>query len=157
MEWSRVINHPLLQNLPFKIEQNKFGQLLMSPATNRHGMLQVAVAVALSKKKKNGRVINGCSIQTSDGVKVADVCWASDAFIAEHGDTTPYARAPELCVEIISPSNSRAAINFKIELYLARGAQKVWTVDERGNLKIFTHTGAIKSSRLAPRFKINFK
>ena len=40
MEWSEVINNPVLQNLPFKIELNKFGKLLMSPATNKHGMMQ---------------------------------------------------------------------------------------------------------------------
>lgn len=157
MEWSQVIKNPLLQNLPFKIELNKFGQVLMSPASNRHGMLQVQVALALSKKKKSGRIINECSVQTSDGVKVADVAWASDAFIAKYGDKTPYPRAPELCVEIVSPSNSKAAIEFKIELYLARGAQEVWIVDEKGNLKFFTNDGAMKSSKLAPRFKLNLK
>lgn len=36
-----------------------------------------------------------CSIQTSDSVKVADVAWASDAFIEYHGYETPYLRAPE--------------------------------------------------------------
>ena len=157
MEWSKVINSPLLQNLPFKIEQNRFGQLLMSPASNRHGMLQVAIALALSKRKRGGRIINECSIQTSDGVKVADVAWASDAFITEYSEKTPYPHAPELCIEIISPSNSKAAIEFKIELYLARGAHEVWTVDEKGKLKFYTNDGAMKSSKLFPRFIINLK
>jgi len=157
MEWAKIINNPLLQNLPFKIEQNRFGQLLMSPATNRHGMIQVAIALALSKRKRGGRIINECSIQTSDGVKVADVAWASDAFIAGYGDKTPYPRAPELCIEIVSPSNSQAAMQFKIELYLARGAHEVWMLDEKGNLKFFTNDGAMKSSKLFPRFKINLK
>lgn len=37
MEWSEVIYNPFLQDLPFKIELNKFGKLLMSPASNSHG------------------------------------------------------------------------------------------------------------------------
>ena len=28
MEWQQVINNPLLQNLPFKIELNKWGKIL---------------------------------------------------------------------------------------------------------------------------------
>ena len=42
MEWSEVVDNPLLRDLPFKIELNKFGKLLMSPASNNHGMLQGA-------------------------------------------------------------------------------------------------------------------
>ena len=34
MTWEEIINDPTLQNLPFKIETNRFGQILMSPATN---------------------------------------------------------------------------------------------------------------------------
>lgn len=34
MEWASVISNPLLQNLPFKIELNKWGKILMSPASN---------------------------------------------------------------------------------------------------------------------------
>lgn len=33
MRWSEVIDNPVLQNLPFKIELNRFGNILMSPAS----------------------------------------------------------------------------------------------------------------------------
>ncbi|MEO1083823.1 MAG: Uma2 family endonuclease, partial [Acidobacteriota bacterium] len=79
MNWQAVIDNPFLRDLPFKIEQNRFGQILMSPASNRYGLLQVEVATYL--KRRTGRVLVETSIQTSDGVKVADVAWASDAFI----------------------------------------------------------------------------
>lgn len=67
-------------------------------------------------------MITKCSIQTSDDVKVAEVAWASATFIAEFGYATPYPKAPELCVEIVSPSNSKQEISEKVELYLAKGA-----------------------------------
>ncbi|MEE8523364.1 MAG: Uma2 family endonuclease [Thermoanaerobaculia bacterium] len=116
MDWASVIENPLLKNLPFKIELNRFGQLLMSPASNRHGRTQSRMVVALSRRRRRGEVIAECSIQTSDGVKVADVAWASDEFIAKFGYETPYRKAPEICVEITSPSNSAAEIEHKIEL-----------------------------------------
>jgi len=40
MECLEVINNPLLKDLPFKIELNKWGKLLMSPASNQHGRIQ---------------------------------------------------------------------------------------------------------------------
>lgn len=147
MEWAEVINNPVLQNLPFKIELNKFGKLLMSPASNSHGRYQGRIAGALSQNQPEGEVITECSIQTSDGVKVADVAWASAAFIAEFGYATPYPKAPELCVEIVSPSNSKQEISEKVELYLAKGAQEVWVVYENNRLEMFTHVGAIEQSQ----------
>ena len=71
MTWDEVINSPYLQDLPFKIELNKFGQILMSPASNKHGIIQSQIGYEIYKYKKSGTVITECSIQTSDGVKVA--------------------------------------------------------------------------------------
>ncbi len=146
MEWSEVIANPLLQNLPFKIELNKFGKLLMSPASNNHGMIQGQLAGALWSKHPDGKVITECSVQTTDGVKVADVAWASAGFIAEFGYATPYPKAPELCVEIVSPSNAKIEIAEKVDLYLARGAQEVWVVYGDERLEVFTHTGRVADS-----------
>lgn len=150
MEWSEVINNPVLQNLPFKIELDKFGKILMSPASNSHGRTQVKIATELSNKLPNGEVITECSIQTYEGVKVADVVWASNEFIKTYAYKTPYPKAPEICIEIVSPSNSKIEIAEKIELYLAKGAQEVWIVYENGTINIFTHTGKIQKSTLAP-------
>ena len=33
MEWTEVLSNPLLQNLPFKIELNRFGTILISGNT----------------------------------------------------------------------------------------------------------------------------
>ena len=108
MEWADVVDNPLLQDLPFKIELNKWGKILMSPASNNHGRLQFRIGKIIDDNKKSGEVITECSIKTSEGVKVADVAWVSGKFIAKHGFETPYEAAPEICVEVISPSNSKA-------------------------------------------------
>ncbi|MCI5150128.1 MAG: Uma2 family endonuclease, partial [Candidatus Electrothrix sp. MAN1_4] len=47
MDWASVIANPYLQNLPFKIELNKWGKILMSPASNHHGILQSEAVVYL--------------------------------------------------------------------------------------------------------------
>jgi len=150
MEWTEVINNPLLKDLPFKIELSKFGKILMTPASNRHGRIQMRVGNTLSNKLPGGEVIAECSIQTSEGVKVADVAWASEAFIKTFAYKTPYPKAPEICIEIVSPSNAKEEITAKVELYLAKGAQEVWVVYEDGRIITFTHTGEIEKSAMAP-------
>ncbi len=154
MTWEEIINDPTLQNLPFKIETNRFGQILMSPATNKHGIVQSDVGFEIRRRLKGGVIITECSIDTSDGVKVADVAWASDDFFAEYGDVTPYPKAPELCVEVTSPSNSKEEIKHKIELYLAKGALEVWVVNQKREVTFYSHTGQIKKSKLIPNFKL---
>jgi len=108
------------------------------------------MAANLINKLPNGEVITKCSIHTSEGVKVADVAWASDEFIRTFADETPYPKAPEICIEIVSPSNSKAEITGKMDLYLAKGAQEVWGVYEDSRITTFGHIGDIEKSTLAP-------
>jgi len=146
MEWAEIINNPLLKDLPFKIELNKWGKIIMTPASNKHGYLQADLVYELKTKLPKGKVITECSVNTLKGVKVADVAWASDAFIAQHGFNTPYEVAPEICVEVISPSNSQSEMDEKIQLYLNQGAKEVWLCDQEGGLSYFTTKGKIKNS-----------
>ena len=146
MEWAEVVDNPLLQDLPFKIELNKWGKILMSPASNNHGILQFDVGTLINRAKRSGKIIIECSIQTPQGVKVADVAWASDEFIDKHGSNTPYTVAPEICVEVISPSNSQSEMNQKIKLYLDQGAKEVWLCDQKGKISYFTSQGKVKDS-----------
>ena len=91
-------------------------------------------------------MITECSIQTSQGVKVADVAWISDEFFARYGYETPYKRAPEICVEIISSSNSKEEMEEKVELYLAKGTREVWIVREKGGTEFYSYDGRIEKS-----------
>ena len=147
MDWAAVINNPLLKNLPFKIELNKWGQILMSPASNKHGNLQFKMGSMIEKYKGTGHIIMECSVDTVEGVKVADVAWASDAFIEKFGFQTPYPQAPEICVEIVSLSNAKGEIEEKVNLYLAKGAKEVWVCGEDGQIMYFSHTGQIDHSK----------
>jgi Uma2 family endonuclease len=150
MDWAGVINNPFLRDLPFKIELNKWGKILMSPAGNNHGRLQYRVGNRIHRAKGSGEIIMECSVQTADGVKVADVAWASEEFIRRYGYATPYPQAPEICVEIMSPSNSRGEIEEKVQLYLAKGAHEVWIVSEDEQIRYYTYRGEIEESEESP-------
>lgn len=146
MEWADVIDNPFLKDLPFKIEMNKWGKILMSPANNNHGNLQFEVGNRINKAKHSGKIIIECSIQTPEGVKVADVAWASDEFMGKYGFNTPYMVSPEICIEIISPSNTKAEMQEKIALYLNQGAKEVWLCDQKGEISYFSKSGQMGQS-----------
>ncbi len=57
-----------------------------------------------------------------------------------------YKCAPEICVEIISSSNSKGEMEEKVELYLAKGMQEVWIVHEKGDTKFYSYEGRIEKS-----------
>ena len=65
---------------------------------------------------------------------------------------TPYLQTPELCVEIRSPSNSIGEMLAKKDLYLARGAQEFWLVDEEGRLSFYSYSGEQEQSALFTDF-----
>jgi Uma2 family endonuclease len=143
--WRQVLADPALKDLPYKIETNRSGQIIMSPAKNIQGAYQAHIAAVL-KQALGGRVHTKCSIATPEGVKVADVAWASQAFVDRYGFEDPYAVAPEICVEIKSPSNARAELLVKVRLYLDAGAKEVWIVAEDGSISMHNAAGPISKS-----------
>ena len=47
MLWQEVCEHPALKDLPFKIELDEYGKILMSPVKVRHSALQGEIAFIL--------------------------------------------------------------------------------------------------------------
>jgi Uma2 family endonuclease len=139
--WAEILADPVLRDLPYKIELNAWGKIEMSPASNAHGRLQFWIGAELQRLLPAGEVITECSVLTGIGIRVPDVAWASSAFIRTHALETPFPRAPEICVEVISPSNSEDEIEEKSRAYLAAGAQEVWTVAEGGAIRFFGAEG----------------
>jgi Uma2 family endonuclease len=151
MTWQQVIQDQSLQNLPYKIELNEQGKIVMSPATNIHGILQMHIG-SLLMQLLGGTSIAECSIQTSKNVKVADVAWMSAEFSKTHKHQTPFLVAPEICVEIFSPSNSQEEMLEKRELYFERGAKEVWVCDLKGNIQFYNPDGRLENSQMVEGF-----
>ncbi|HLX60103.1 MAG TPA: Uma2 family endonuclease [Planctomycetota bacterium] len=156
MTWAEVIESPYLKDLPFKIELNEWGQIVMSPAANNHGCFQTSIVEILLKQQTEGKPSVECSVQTRKNVKVPDVVWMSDTFIRKHSAglilDTPLENAPELCVEIVSPSNTRAELKEKRDLYFERGAREVWQCSEQGEIKFYGPKGELTRSAPFPKF-----
>jgi Uma2 family endonuclease len=121
-----LCDDPCYANIPGKIELDVWGRMVMSPASNYHSALQALLVGKLAVL--GGRVFVEASVVTSAGVLVADVAWASDAFMRVRGFETPYTRSPELCMEVVSPSSSRKELREKMAAYLEAAAVEVWIV-----------------------------
>lgn len=152
MNWTEICVNPVLRELPFKIQTDKWGHIVMSPATNENGMYQAKIVAFLSRLIDTGAIINECSIQTREGVKVADVAWASDDFFDRNRGDNPFREAPELCVEILSSSNTAMEMDEKKELYFARGAREFWVCDQNGKMTFYQNTGELDRSALVESF-----
>ena len=79
---------------------------------------------------------------TAIGVLVADVAWGSIEFMRQHGNETPFTAAPEVCIEIASPSNSSKELTDKVAAYLAAGAAEAWVIyPQSKRVEFFTAAG----------------
>ena len=149
MEWKEVCEHPSLQNLPFKIELNEKGQILMSPVKVYHSAFQGKIVRLLPER---GVVLPECAIKTKKGTKVADIAWCSEERFKLIAPEAECSIAPEICVEVLSSSNTGEEIEEKWELYILAGAKEFWVCDEKGEVVFFDDKGRIERSGLAPDF-----
>ena len=151
--WTEVLKDRSLEDLPAKLETDRLGQVIMSPASADHSEYQSTVMLLLAPMKPDGKVYCECPIATAEGVKVPDVAWISAARRALRKPGQPtFLVAPEVCIEVISPSNSVAELEEKRTLYFQQGAEEVWTCDLNGRIMFFTADGEIECSRLFPMF-----
>lgn len=152
MTWVELCHDRRLRDLPYKIELNRFGKIEMSPTRNIHGYFAGEIVRLLQQKMRQGKTLVECGVETADGTKVADVAWVSKKTFSIIKGEFSCSVAPEICVEVWSPSNAAAEIEFKKQLYLRAGAQEYWMCDEEGTMEFFSVDGRLKNSMLCPGF-----
>ena len=152
MEWREVVEHPSLKDLPFKIETNEWGKIMMAPAAYPHGKYQAKTVAWFVKRGEEDRVSTECPVKTSKGTKVADVAWASAEFDAKYGRQVELPESPEVVIEIESPLNTAAEFEEKRLLYFEKGAREFWLCDEDGNMRFFNPQGEMERSELFSEF-----
>jgi Uma2 family endonuclease len=154
MRWAELVNDPTLGDLPYKIEINLWGKLEMTPASFWRGRLQASLAAQLAEQLPHGEPLTEVPVLTDIGVRVPDVAWGSKEYLKANADASPAARAPEICVEIVSPSNTDDEVRQKIHAYLAAGAHEVWILTEEGSISYHTTSGEQPSTGFAVRLSL---
>lgn len=108
----------------------------MPPPSFLHGIVQLNVATILkvfTRQHKLGRVTVESGVITDTGpdtVRGPDVSyWSYERMPADHVPVVYSNIAPDLCVEVKSPSNTPARTTKKVGEYFKCGARMVWVVD----------------------------
>lgn len=146
--WQQVLRDPVLADVPGKLELTEKGTIELSPANTRHSILQAFLTGELRGLRPGGTTLTACAIETRIGVRVPDVAWASPEFMSRHGTRSPLPRAPELCIEVLSPTNSQLQMQQKTAAYLAAGATEAWLIAEDGTIGMFDSGGRVAESAL---------
>ncbi len=161
MNWQEACEHPSLRNLPFKIELNEFGKIVMAPVRVNHSIYQAEIAHLMMLMCSDGKAMVECAIHTCMGTKAADVAWAARERFEQIRHEVECSIAPEVCVEVFvevfSPGNTAQEMREKQGLYFEAGAEEVWYCDEDGRLSFFDAEGPLATSRLFPEFPQNIE
>jgi len=129
------------------------GSLLSEPRPfPRHAQIQVRVARALAEfveRHDLGVVLTDCGFLLSrnpDTVRGPGVAFVRrERYDPERAEREFFPGAPDLAVEILSPSNRPGDVHAKVADYLAAGSLLVWVLDpSRAGVEIYR-------SLLAPR------
>jgi len=151
--WEEICNRKELRDLPFKIEQDKYGRIVMSPVKIDHSGFQSRLFALLLKLFPEWTVFVEFPVETDEGVRVPDLAvFAPGRFSpAWRGAACPV--APDLCIEVLSSGNTRAEMDEKRGLYAAKGCREFWTCSEEGVIRFQRSDGAaLPRSELCPAF-----
>lgn len=152
--WNELLDDRDLEKIEGKIETDRHGRIIMSPLPSAaHGGYQFKIGLLLVQLMPKGRTSTECPISTADGVKGADVAWASVECLRHLGNRTCYPKAPEICVEVLSPQNTKAEIDEKMTLYFDAGAREVWVCSRHGEMTFYAPGRTpVPKSHLCPKF-----
>ena len=150
--WEDVCNNPLLADLPYRVEINRDGNIVLSPHSRFHSKYQAAIMRLLDRLMNGGTSILECAIKSKESIPVADVIWISNERDAAETDSFAYTIAPEICIEVRSPSNSLREMRAKRQEYFEAGAVECWFCNLTGSMSFYGPEGELESSRLCPNF-----
>lgn len=145
--WKEMLADPALARVAGKVELDAWGRIIvMSPVDPLHGNVAGRLCMLLIQQL-GGRALVEVGVLTAAGVLAPDVVWCSEPFWRARRDETPWQSAPEICVEISSPSNSLAELRGKVRAYLDAGATEAWLVFPRSKrIEFHGASGALSES-----------
>ncbi len=150
MKWDALCDDKSLEDIPYRVELTRNGQLVMSPHRSYHSIYQSRIIRLLNQLLPGGEAMPECPIETQAGTVVADVAWATPEKVKRNFDLPSWTESPELVVEVLSPSNAIEDIRRKREAVFALGATEFWVCDQKGALQFFGRRGRLARSRLCP-------
>ncbi len=109
----------------------------LAPPNDEHGEIAVFIGTAFTNYSRprgigRARVETGYTLRTGpDTVRGPDVSFVFHPRVEGRGSGFPTG-APDIAVEVVSPSDTAAEVARKVAEYLASGSQRVWVVYPSG-------------------------
>jgi Uma2 family endonuclease len=145
--------------------------VMMSPAFFNHGWIVTKIDTTLASfvySHRLGVVVSGEAgfliEKNPDTVRVPDVAFIRSERMPPEGVPKFFPGAPDLAVEVLSPSDRPAEISAKMQDWLRAGCLLVWLVDPRTRTvtvhcrdtepKTFSETDTLDCPDLIPGFSI---
>jgi Uma2 family endonuclease len=152
--WTEILSESFVDGSISKIETDREGNVIMSPSAGKdHGDRQAEIVHQLRLLLPVGGVLTECGVSTQEGNKTPDISWISVHHPQfRQPDVKVLNPAAEVCVVVLSPSNSAEEIDLKRWLYFQEAAQEVWICGLEGEMKFFSAAGGLEASKLCPKF-----
>jgi Uma2 family endonuclease len=146
--WRELAGNRAVAAIAGKVELSEKGAIVVSPATQRHSLIQGFVIRELTRQRPEGTTLAEFPIETEIGMRVPDIVWVSPELMRARRIEGELHGAPDLCIEVLSPTNTRIEMAEKTAAYLAAGAKEVWLVGDDGVPQIHTSEGQVAASAL---------
>jgi Uma2 family endonuclease len=126
----------------------------MTPAGYEHGRVAFRVAVLLGQFLAKNPIGDAFAAETGfwigsdpDTVRAPDLAFVSRERVPEVRAARGFGRgAPDFAVEVISPDDSYAEVDLKVEQWLRAGSRLVWVVNPRTR-KVVVHAPGVIVTR----------
>jgi Uma2 family endonuclease len=152
--WKEICANPVLRQVEGRIESDAHGHILMSPPPGfSHSTFQAKILRLL--RIAGGDTLPECPVSTGKGIRGVDVVWLSHGRRDKSLHENVLVIAPEICVEVLSPGNTRAEMDEKRELLFEAGAEEMWICDDKGRMFFFLSSApseAVGKSLRCPDF-----
>ncbi len=136
--WRELLDQ---SGLPRMFELDEYGELIeMNPPKTPHQRIVRALMQQI-EGQLGGEALPGTGVLTAIGIRIPDVVWQPS-----WSNDDPTSPAPQLCVEVLSPDNTRREISDKTAAYLAAGAREVIIVETSGRIRFFGADGELAAS-----------
>ena len=127
----------------------------MNPAGLSHAVLVsnlVAALAVFARPRKLGQVLSGevgiYTRRNPDSVRAADIAFVSRARLAGLTAKGYLTVAPEIIVEVISPTDRWQDVRQKLEEYFAIGVQRVWIVEpDKRTVLVYAASADVRAYR----------
>jgi Uma2 family endonuclease len=152
MNWQQACDAPELNDLPYRIELNRWGQLVMSRINCRHSAHIGEISWRLRQCASRGSVTICAAVNTADNIKVVDVSWMTKKRWNVMKNDDFFCEAPEICVEVLTSENSIEEMMLRRDLFFQSGALEFWLCSADGAMTFYGAEGVLAKSKLVPKF-----